>query len=564
MKKTALFLAALLALAGCAPESQPTQGVPEESGTSSQMESSASQAETQSQSSSQEESSAPSSSSVQEQSQPEKTSPEQLEAPDEIPAATVEALELPAQLFTGEAGYSVEALTPAQYEASLTAQRGGPQGFVSTDIFQLGQGGKYAIANANGKIITDFIYDHTDGNLWESYGLVIVTKDGMTGVISVADGSEVVPANNGQEYTGIYPNGLIYLGDPEGDSWRIINQDGSLRYQMERGDKLVVAGDGEFLLQEGMLRIYDHDTGKLVTNMSCEDIELAALTAEGDAFDGVSIQNNGVWGVLDTQGETIITPDYDEPLTFDGDYAKVKQNGKYGVVNYKGELVVKLRWDDLILGNGMASVCSEDRWGVIGDLDTNELTVSPHYDFVGRYQNGYASFERNGRYGLLDKDGNEIIAAKYDTMITAEPYLEKGYFLLEGDGPGSAGIVGDGKVLLPTDNYIWGTGLNGYTAPDEPYILFQTSREKFGYLDGTGKIVIDAQFDMADGFLAGKDVAFVKKDGKIGLINRQGTMVLETVFSDLVCFNPETMVGLFQYTSGDTTKACLAKINLKG
>ena len=36
-------------------------------------------------------------------------------------------------------------------------------------------------------------------------------------------------------------------------------------------------------------------------------------------------------------------------------------------------------------------------------------------------------------------------------------------------------------------------------------------------------------------------------DGEICLIDRDGHLVLETVFTDLICYHPETMVGMFAY-----------------
>ena len=55
--------------------------------------------------------------------------------------------------------------------------------------------------------------------------------------------------------------------------------------------------------------------------------------------------------------------------------------------------------------------------------------------------------------------------------------------------------------------------------------------------------MIDTRFDRADEFIAGRDVAFVSLDGEICLIDRDGHLVLETVFTDLICYHPETMVG---------------------
>ena len=198
--------------------------------------------------------------------------------------------------------------------------------------------------------------------------------------------------------------------------------------------------------------------------------------------------------------------------------------------------------------------------GVITDIDSGEPAVKPSYDYImGFGDYGYACFERGGKFGIMDKEGNEIVPARYDGTLSTSRSLDKGYYILEsGDGPFNSGIVdGRGRVIIPTDHYVQ-PGTDG-----EKLNLVMTPSGKWGFANDRGQFVIDAQFENASPFISGKNVAFVQKDGKICLVNRKGELVLKTVFSDLIGYTPDTMVCAMEYTAADgTVKGCLVKVNL--
>ena len=555
MKKLAWLLAFTLLLAGCDQPAPPASG-PASSAPASTA-GGVSQPSEESQPAEEPEAAPPSSA----------TMAQQAPKPEGLPQAQQGALELPGQLAEAQEGYGLELLTPAQYDATLDSGKGGPRQYLTGAVFVLGLGDglgeeRFAVANPNGKLVTDFVYDGSQDGYWTAYGgWIAMRKDGESGLVDAADGTELLPF----EYDTITG---VFLGEDtwsdqlvearKGDETLILApRTGETVFTLERGDEFYALSDRYVALQDGMLRIYD-ESFQPVANFVCDRVQLNRGDP-ADFGDLLGVECNGLWGLTDLEGNFIVNPIYEELGYFQGDYAAVKKDGLWGVINYRGEVVVPLEWEDLILQEDSASVSRSGRWGAITDLDSGELEVPLVYSFVyGFGENGYACFERDGRYGLLDREGNEMLSASYDAPIDTNANLESGYFLVEGDGPLQGAVIGRGGQVLISDDHMFLSGAEG-----EPYNMVCTPRGKWGYVDRAGQYVIDAKYDNAGPFMPGREVAIVTLDGKVQLIDRQGNPVLSTVFSDIVGYNPETMVCAMEYTAPTgESRVCLARMIL--
>lgn len=483
--------------------------------------------------------------------------------PEKQPQQTDQALALPKELSTSKQGYTVQLLTPAQYEAEYQgAYDGGVTGFPAVEVFFLNQGEQYALANRNGKFISDFIYENNEG--WASaYGVVSVTKNGKSGLLDITTGEQLIPC----EYDSVWVVGDSgFYQAVKGDLINILDRSGKVILELELGDSISAAGDVLLVQEDSMLKIYRSKDMSPVTNFACERFFIATQKEQNEE-PLIAFESTGAWGIAKLNGEIVVEPIYDRIDVFYGDYTVFVQNGKFGLLKYDGSIALKPEWEDMEVdptNPNTVRVCRDGQWGAITDIASKTLSIEPIYDFIGAFgEDGCAMFERKGRFGLLDKQGNEVLPAKYDTPVySAQSGLSEGYYLLDGDsGSHTKGIISDGKVILSNDHSIWGSQISGRYTDNEPYQIISNQREKFGYIDPTGKIVIDTRFDKADGFIPGKEVAFVQTDGKICLIDRAGRIVLQTVFDDLIGYHADSMVGAFQYTDDKgNSKICLAKV----
>ena len=546
MKKFAMLLALLLALAGC--DTVSVNG-PVGAGSSAEAPSASESADA-------------SLESNDPAGLPKTSASAAVEAPmpDAPPSTTVGAIELPKTLYTTSGDYSLELLTPAQYDMYLPLNRGGPRGYLTCDYFAPAQGGKYAIANPNGKIVTDFVFTSDDSGWYTAFGdaLASVQKDGKYGVVNTLDGTVVIPF----EYDSTWP---LYGGKliecTTGDDTELKDLSGKTVFTAERGDEVLALSETLAILQNDMIKFYSLKDFSPIQNFGCDEAKIGIRSEISAQEDRVVFTVDGRYGMADGSGNIIVEPSYDEIGYFNksNEFTDFSQDGKKGIMDIFGKITCKAQWEDLVMGETSASVCKDGRWGVITGLDNGKVGIEPFYDYVTPFSGEYACFERNGRYGLIDREGNEIMNSKYEGLLTGDAaHLDKGYVLFDGDnGPGSYGIMTTGgKVILSSSNYIT-------RGEDQQYMLVMTPQEKWGYIDRTGKFVIDAKFDYADNFMPDKDLAFVERDGKIGLIDRKGNIVLETVFSDLIGYNPETMVCAMEYTNDKgEVKSCLVKLNL--
>lgn len=552
MKKLSLLIAATLLLSACGKVEAPTQA-------NTPAESPSSAIETPGATLDQE---APESDSSQEESQSIAVN---APMPDSMPQKSGDALELPAALaVNGE--WQVELLTPAQYQMEVPLEKGGARGFLSCDVFRAARDGKVTLFNRNGKQISqDGEYDGQPDQGWISTDgqAVPVSKDGLTGLVDIGDGSVLVPL----EYTSVsaYPKDF-YEVETDGKTTLLLRKsDLSVAYTLERGDRYSSLGDDrDILYQNGTLKIFDK-AGTPVKNMVCDDVRVVADNTENVGVNRLAVQENGKWALYDGDGERITNAVYDDfNSRFRGDYITFRKSNKWGVMDYSGKVTIKPRWDDIILYDNSASLCLDNKWTGTTELDREPEVTQPIYDDVGAFsENGYACFEKNGKFGLLDDAGNVMMTPRQSGRIYAGVQgFDEDVFLVEGDnGPGSFGVLTGGQLVIPTDNIIYSQGVNPYYAEDEPYNLVYTPSGTWGYIDSQGQYVIDTKFDAADGFIKGRDVAMVTLNGKVCLIDRKGNVVLETVFDDCGGFQPDTMVCSMRYTDGAGNSAyCLVRL----
>lgn len=220
---------------------------------------------------------------------------------------------------------------------------------------------------------------------------------------------------------------------------------------------------------------------------------IAGATLAQNYLVQVRPQGSDFWGYANEKGEMVIDAQYRQCFEFnEHGLAAIYDSGKkeHYFINTKNE-----RFNTEVSGfllmnifgfglkgfsDGMVGIQLNKKWGFLNA--EGKLVIPVQYDKVNAFDKGIATAEKGGKFYILDKSGNE-------TEVTA---------------PGIIGIKPATEGMIP----------------------FNTKDKKFGFLDKTGKVVVEPKFKTVGYFAAG--LAWAKlDDGKIGFINTKGEWAIQ-------------------------------------
>jgi hypothetical protein len=165
-------------------------------------------------------------------------------------------------------------------------------------------------------------------------------------------------------------------------------------------------------------------------------------------------------------------------------------------------------------------VKSGEKWGYISPK--GEYVVNPQFRDATVFHDGLAKVvATDGKVGYIKDNGEYAIAAKYKNGTL---FFDGLAFVVEDGGyPTCIDKSGKTKFVLKEAKIVCGFS--------EGLALFSDNENKYGFVDKSGKIVVNPQFDGAWHFNEG--FAILVQDGKCGFIDKTGKIVINPQF-DLV------------------------------
>lgn len=216
-------------------------------------------------------------------------------------------------------------------------------------------------------------------------------------------------------------------------------------------------------------------------------------------------------------------------------YFVLKQNNKYGVINVNGDKILEANYNNIIIPNPEKSVfiCqAENDTKVLnekGEEILNQYTkVTPirlkntASDLM--YEKSVLEYEKDGKYGLINFAGKQIVNAKYDS-IEALPYKEGELIVKSNDKYGIININGAEIVKCKYDKI----SIDNYYTQDSKYklagyiVAVKTDEGyRYGYINSNGKILIETIYNDISRITDIKDekniYLLAAKNGQYGLI----------------------------------------------
>ncbi len=289
-----------------------------------------------------------------------------------------------------------------------------------------------------------------------------------------------------------------------------------------------------------------------------------AFNEEGMA--GVKI--NEKWGFINDRGKVVIEPIFDSVRRFSEGLASVCKNNKCGYIDKFGNVVINFKyqeaWD---FSEGNASVKINNKCGFIDPK--GRFSIQPKYEYAGNFSEGLAGVSINEKYGFIDTKGNLVIDLKYNRI---DEGFSEGLASIK-DNIGHAYIDKRGEIIfrinhkalfaykfvddramirlnlfewicidkkgnrlneaifLAANNFSEGLAsvmVNGSLVMAEEDLdkgMTMQMNGKWGFIDNSGKFVIEPKYDEATSFIDGHACVIINGNSK--LINKSGKIVWE-------------------------------------
>lgn len=282
----------------------------------------------------------------------------------------------------------------------------------SKELYRIQVGGKCGFINENGKLVIEPQFDRAYFFFSDSVCFAQVGK--RKGLI-----------NSNGEYIAELDTTINWIYEFKNNVAEFITNNGKQGVINKFGEIILSA------IYKEVLR--DGDNGFIVMDTLGN---MGYINNQGDfiipcKYDVVHQFNEGLTmvatsskcGYVDPTGTWIIDSIYDDARDFGNGLARVKRNKKWMFIDHNGKEVDKFHFDEILTGFtcNRAFIKKDNR---IELIDKNGKKIANiDADSVYGYHDGYATFQKNRKYGKLDSTGVVAIPPKYEHLFRTEKGL---------------------------------------------------------------------------------------------------------------------------------------------
>lgn len=309
------------------------------------------------------------------------------------------------------------------------------------------------------------------------------------------------------------------------------------------------------------------------------------------------VYTDNKWGVINSKGEIIIEPTYDEAIiipdntqgvflcTYDVDYEnssykikvlneknetifsdyelveaienydndnilwyekevlKVKKNGQYGLIDFKGNKLADCIYDSITPIQGTTNSLVTVKDGKKGMIDnTGAVIIQNEYKNVraisDKYENGYIVQADNGKYGVIGWNKSIILETKYDSIKSI--YGNNKYFVVKENGK---------LEIVDTEENTYFVGkYDDILSINSDYAVVKKGNQYGVVSILEQKSVIDIKYQDIK-YATGSNY-IVKENSKYGIMNIEGEKLVEFKYLNIVYRNN---VNFYEATNADYT-----------
>jgi hypothetical protein len=392
--------------------------------------------------------------------------------------------------------------------------------FVSAqDLIPYRSGKQWGYADRSGRIIIAPQYEAA--SLFEE-GVAIVSKEGRMALIN-ASNEPVIPF--AQQMLGTIYKGTCLKIIPSGSKGIY----GAVSLKNETLVPCIYDFAGRqgdfFMVTKGYLNgVYSLD-GKMLLDTVYTYIHYT------DGFFRVSKDpRQNVQGLISREGKLVTPMEYMVFDRFSGGRAKARKGDLFGYIDSSGKEVIPPMYDLAWTFSEGHAVVESKKNGVwaYGMIDRNgKPTIPVSFQKLNDLHGGVALGRKNNGWGLVTANGKTIIGFEYDTAVrgyeTAIACKRSGkWSLFNRDGKRKTGFEYDSVAVIENDERsVRDFGLKRFAYDPGYLLLFKNGRQ--GLCNSEGKVVVPPVYD--DIYPFNNGVALVKKEGKWAMISSGGKLI---------------------------------------
>jgi len=225
------------------------------------------------------------------------------------------------------------------------------------------------------------------------------------------------------------------------------------------------------------------------------------------------------WGVIDTKGNTIIKPTYEEMIV-------IPDNTK--------PVFVCMENVNMEEGTYLTKVVNDRNKEIYTEYDKVEVIYNHDENNTLWYESNVLKVQKDGKYGLINFEGKEILACTQDNI---EPMLgTKSVYITTTNN--QKGLVDSmGKVIIE-NKY---KEIRALTKEYENGFIVQNNEGKFGVINYDTTKALEEKYDDIKK-VYGNKMYVVKESDTWKIVNTEGQVFLENKFEDVKEINSDNII----------------------
>jgi len=224
------------------------------------------------------------------------------------------------------------------------------------------------------------------------------------------------------------------------------------------------------------------------------------------------------------QIEAIPNKDASNNLWYEDTVVKVKKDGKYGIINFEGKELSSCEYEEIAAIEGIKDTLKVKKDGKYGVLDNEgKELLKPQYTDVMNLgkdnKEGFIVKGEDGKYGIVNYSNQVVLEVKYDEV--SKVYGNDMYVVKQGEK--QVLVNKDGSELLNADF----DEIKQILKKSEDGVIY-TKDNKYGVMKLNGEITIAPEYEELEEVKT--EIFIAKQNGKYGVIDIQKTPKVEAKY----------------------------------